>query len=197
MKLTRSELIRAQDAQLRVLRLCRKKNAGWLKQALAREFTPTQVKLFHSARRKPKGQPKENIAERPCPLCHSVAHPGEPCFAPLASAATALTDKLARLESALQHISDHLPRFRDAFDRPDGPQKGYTVWLHDFIDEVLHPDAVRPTAEEVVAALGEAFPSSPMTSEERSLVAGSLESEFKTPEQEANELFEQTNRNLA
>lgn len=56
MKLTRTELIRAQDVQLKILGLRRRHNSGWLKQGLSMEFTPEIVKIFHNARKKTKGE---------------------------------------------------------------------------------------------------------------------------------------------
>lgn len=65
MKLTRKQFTHAQDTQLAALGIRRSDNAGWLKKALAQEFTAKQVQMFHSARRKPRGTVQEKKAESP------------------------------------------------------------------------------------------------------------------------------------
>lgn len=59
MKLTRNDLIHATNVQLRAIGLCRDGNAGWLKEALERDFTRAEVELFHKARKKTKATAKE------------------------------------------------------------------------------------------------------------------------------------------
>lgn len=51
MKLTRKELVHAQDRQLAAIGIRRSNNSGWLAKASAREFTTEQLELFHNIRR--------------------------------------------------------------------------------------------------------------------------------------------------
>lgn len=54
MKLTRKQLTHAQDQQLAAIGFKRAKHPGWLRKALATEFTPEQINAFALARRKTK-----------------------------------------------------------------------------------------------------------------------------------------------
>lgn len=48
MKITRYDLVHAKDKQLRAVCITRKGNSGWLKAALAREFSEQEVARFHA-----------------------------------------------------------------------------------------------------------------------------------------------------
>lgn len=63
MKLTRYELVRAQDRQLAAIGLKRSGNSGWLADAMEREFTEQQIELFKGIRkaRKPKVKPEKPL----------------------------------------------------------------------------------------------------------------------------------------
>jgi hypothetical protein len=65
MKLTRKDLVRAQDAQLKILGVRRKGNAGWLKKTIERDFDPGLIAMFHKVRRKTKADvPKSTRPNR-------------------------------------------------------------------------------------------------------------------------------------
>lgn len=65
MKLEHNQLLKAKECQLQVLGLTRKKNKGWLKQALKRDFDPELVEAFHQADTRPHQPTKTQPAANP------------------------------------------------------------------------------------------------------------------------------------
>lgn len=63
MKITRQDLIRAQNKQLATIGVTRDGNAGWLGKAMEMEFTPEEVEVFHKAR-KARKQKSPKISDR-------------------------------------------------------------------------------------------------------------------------------------
>jgi hypothetical protein len=164
MKLTRHELVHSQDRQLAVIGIRRSGNAGWLAKAVTADFTAEQVRLFHDIRVVKRNAPPRPTAPK--------------------------SQRIVQLETALQTISDHLPRFRDAFPRPDGPHKGYDVWLHDYIAETLNPNLAASTSLEAACA-GFMHENGDAMMKALDTLSGS------SPESFANQLFEQSGRDLA
>lgn len=74
MKLTRSELIHAQDRQLAAIGLRRSGNSGWLERAVAAEFTDEQVRLFKEIRKESKAAARkaENVPQQIDPFANST-----------------------------------------------------------------------------------------------------------------------------